>query len=373
MSTPQLYLPQGHLDILLAEICRALQLTQTQYADAEQKYNAVADWLARPGSQLAPDRPTIYPQGSVATRTTTRPWGQQEFDLDLVCQIVREVLDPMWLYTAIGARLREHAYYATILKPMKRCWRLDYAGNFHMDILPARPDRSRPGNAVLVPDRKLRDWCPSNPKDYARWFTLQAQTFPGVEARTTEPLPDNDPTEDRPPLNRAVQLLKRHRDICFMGDEDAPRSIVLTTLAGNHYRGQASVFECLLAILNGIATEIAATPGILIVRNPANAAENFAEAWHGNELAYRRFVRFIGEFRDGLRSLSGKTVAGGLTTELDSLFGVEPTRRAMEGFAQRMEKARADRSLRFAPAIGLTTIQEHSRPVPRNTFYGDPT
>lgn len=375
MSTLEQYLPTRHLDLLLDEICRALQLTQTQYSDAEQKYHAVADWLSRPGTLLAAGRPSIFPQGSVATQTTTKPWGlrwgQQEFDVDLVCQILLEIRDPMFLYSRVGERLREHAYYRTILEPMKRCWRLNYAGEIHLDILPARPDHSRPGSAILVPDRKLRDWSPSNPRDYAIWFNRQAERVPTIEGRKTEPLPDNDPAEDRPPLKRAVQLLKRRRDVYFQGDEDAPRSIVLTTLCGKHYGADDPVIHALLGILDRIAAEIEMTPGVLVVLNPTNSAENFAEAWQGNELAYRRFVRFISDFRRELRQLMGKTLAGGLTTDLNTLFGEEPTKRAMEGFAQRMEKARTERTLRFSPAIGLTIAGERTQLVPRNTFYGE--
>lgn len=375
MSTLALHTPTAYLDLILAEICRALQLTHTQYEDARQKYEAVGVWLKKPGTLLAPGDPLIFPQGSVATKTTTRPWGrdwgQQEFDVDLVCQLRLEITDPMVLYNRVGERLGEHAYYRTILQPMKRCWRLNYAGDIHLDILPARPDRSKPGNAILVPDRKLNDWSPSNPRDYATWFNREAERVKGIAGRKTEPLPDNDPAEERPPLNRAVQLLKRRRDVYFQGDDDAPRSIVLTTLSGKHYGGEESVMDTLICILDRIAAEIAATPGIMAVRNPTNAAEDFAEAWRDNEMGYHRFVRFIHEFRRELQRLVSKPVADGLADDLNTLFGEEPTKNAMASFARRMEKARAERTLRFAPAVGLTIARERTRPVPRNTFFGD--
>jgi hypothetical protein len=370
MSTPLLHLPTAHLDLLLAEICRALQLTPAQFDSAEAKYRAVGDWLRQPGTLLAAANPEVYPQGSVATQTTVRPRAQEEFDVDLVCEVATQVPDPMALYNAVGARLSQHAYYRSILKPMKRCWRLNYAGNFHMDVLPAKPDLTRPGNAVSVPDRKLQDWCPSNPKDFARWFNRRADQVPLVEARKTEPLPDNDPADERPPLKRGVQLLKRCRDVYFDGDEDAPRSVVLTTLAGNHYQGQDSVYEALLGVVNGIATEIDSTPGILVVCNPANPSENFAESWQSDELAYRRFARFIGDLRQGLRRLPGLPLADGLSDELKRLFGDAPTKSGLEGYAKRMEIARREKTLRFSPAVGLTTSVERTRGVPPNTFYG---
>lgn len=41
---------------------------------------------------------------------------------------------------------------------------------------------------------------------------------------------------NKTPLQRAVQILKRHRDIMFAGDEDKPVSIIITTLAAKAYQ-----------------------------------------------------------------------------------------------------------------------------------------
>ena len=371
MSTAELHVPTLHLDSILTEICRALQLTQTQFEDAERKYKAVGEWLSVPGTILAAGKPSIFPQGSAATQTTVRPRTHEEFDLDLVIQIALEIADPMVLYNIIGARLREHHYYGSILQAMKRCWRLNYAGNFHMDILPAKPDRSKAGNAIWVPDTKLNAWSPSNPKDFAAWFNHQAERASLIEARKLEPLPELDDADDRPPLKRAVQLLKRHRDVYFNGDDDAPRSVVLTTLSGQNYAGEESVFRALVGILDRIAADIARSPEIMVVPNPANPAENFAESWQHNELAYRRFVKFVNDSRQEIRKLMDKTIAGGLVADLDALFGESPTKKAMERYAARMEKARVERTLRFAPAVGLTIATDRTRAVPRNTFYGE--
>jgi hypothetical protein len=54
----------------------ALDLTPTQYDDAVQKYQAVGTWLNKPGTLLAPADPLIYPQGSIAIGTATKPVGR---------------------------------------------------------------------------------------------------------------------------------------------------------------------------------------------------------------------------------------------------------------------------------------------------------
>jgi hypothetical protein len=362
--------PQAtHLDILLDEVCRALQLTQTQFNDAEQKYTAVGEWLAAPESVLASYRPRIYPQGSVALLTTCRPWRHEEYDVDLVCEL-DWTGEPMTLYDLVGRRLAEHHYYKTILKGKKRCWCLNYAGAFHLDILPARPDLISGPTAIKVPDKELRAWSPSNPKGYVSWYHGRARTQTFIEARAAEPLPDNDPAEARPPLTRAVQLFKRHRDIRFNGDEQAPRSVVLTTLAANQHCGEATVYEALLHAVKRIRSIIATSPGIPIVPNPANPAENFAESWQSEPESYWKFVNYIDEFHTALVRLPDQTLGSGLDDTLQKLFGEEIAKRAVEAWGRRIGRARTGQNLRIGAATGLTIITEGTRQVPRNTFYG---
>lgn len=122
----------------------------------------------------------VHPQGSMALRTTVRPLHGDEFDVDLVCQMDGWTGGPMDLHKALGARLAEHAQYAKMLEPKKRCWTLNYAGDLHLDALPARDDRERShDNSIEVPDRKTpKEWKP-NPKDFiARWITRSPSSIP---------------------------------------------------------------------------------------------------------------------------------------------------------------------------------------------------
>ena len=60
--------------------------------------------------------------------------------------------------------------YAEMLEKLKRCLRLNYAGAFHMDILPACPNDQVGNGSIIVPDCKLECWMHSNPKGFAAWF-----------------------------------------------------------------------------------------------------------------------------------------------------------------------------------------------------------
>lgn len=337
MSTmdPLLVVPP-HVDRILDEIGRTLQISPTQYERARSAYESVGEWLEDASSSLAPYRPQIYPQGSMALRTTVRPLHNEEFDLDLVCELYGWTGTAMQIYKAVGDRLGANETYRKMLEGKKRCWRLNYAGDFHLDALPGREDRKGPTFSIEVPDRSVSGWKPSNPKGYALWFEERAGSYYALLEARKAPLPAFAPGDAGDPLRRAVQLLKRHRDVRFDGDPDnAPRSIVLTTLAANHYRGQESVGESLLAILSGIQSEIAHAEGVLVVPNPVNEAENFADAWQDNEPAYLQFIEYVEQFAQDLRALFTAPLNERFSKKAEGLFGESVARKAIETYNER--------------------------------------
>lgn len=370
MTVPKPRPQFADLDLLLKAICSALQLTTTQYEDAEAKYNAVGTWLQSGETPISQLQPLIYPQGSMALQTTVRPLRQDEFDLDFVLEVARFQDNPMALYRIVQMRLAEHAHYRQILEPKRRCLRLRYAGDFHMDILPARTDIHRGGTCIEVPDRHSpTSWKPSNPKGFRQWFESRASQLTLLEARVQEPLPDNGDAESRPPLKRAVQLLKRHRDVVFDDPHQAPRSIVLTTLAGRYYLGSMSVSQSLLDVLASISAAVdEARPSRIVVPNPTNPEERFCEAWTPS--SYESFVDFVRKFHHQLRLLCDARDLEDVAARLAELFGESMSQRAVRDYAQHINTARRQNTLR-ASVTGLSVSQGPGRLVPKNTFHGD--
>lgn len=230
---------------ILEEICQELEWTQTQFEKARNSYEAVADWLAGSSDPMLASL-HVYLHGSGALGTSIKPIGRDEFDVDLISFILGlgPKIAPARLKAAIGKRLREHAYYASILEEKKRCWRLNYAGDFHLDISPTIANPNCMNGGELVPDRKLRDWHATNPRAYRTLFDERAALVPQMtqsiiaaqrDAATTEPFPVRQSVKGT--LRRTVQLLKRHRDLEFLHvqEEIAPISIIITTLAMRSY------------------------------------------------------------------------------------------------------------------------------------------
>lgn len=73
---------------LLEHISDSLDISETRYKEAEERYQAIGKWLGKDDSSLAIYNPDIYPQGSFRFGTVVKPVSDEdEYDIDLVCQL----------------------------------------------------------------------------------------------------------------------------------------------------------------------------------------------------------------------------------------------------------------------------------------------
>jgi hypothetical protein len=116
-----------------------------------------------------------------------------------------------------------HQRYQAILKEKPRCWRLNYANEFHLDITPSIPNGDCANGGELVPDKALRCWKSTNPKGYREAFWRRAELMPRMRAITEDRArtdADIEPFQQRAPVKGLlcwiVQIAKRHRDVFFL-------------------------------------------------------------------------------------------------------------------------------------------------------------
>ncbi len=382
------YLPSDwQLSEILELLTEGLQLTGTQDKRARTAYGAVTDWLSANGSPMACFNPHLFPQGSLRLGTTVRPIRQSEFDLDVICLLdLQHSSDPETVYNLIWGRMYENGTYRRIMERRPRCIRLNYAeeSQFHLDIVPAIPDRTKGDGYLRIPDKpqpQLIAWKTSNPKGYAFWFERQTVLLEKFARAQIEPLPFQIPAAQKAALTKAVQLVKRWRDVRFQDQPDlAPSSIILTTLAGQEYTGEQLCSVALTRIVEGLFTF--ARSGQREIRNPANADEVISEKWLSSSDAYGASVEASSEFREAWRALvyASQAPVGGLrdvTARLRELFG-EPAVGAVKAACERMNRARAGNDLyveRQAGSIitGASSTAAASTLIKarRNTFYGE--
>jgi len=380
----------GTLDALFAQI----DLTDSQYETAKNRYEAVSAWLAEGESPFLKVA-SIYAQGSIAVGTANKPIGCAEFDVDLVCHLpsVGATSNPAAVKALIGDRLKAHATYASMLEEKQRCWRLCYANEFHLDITPSIPNQACGNGGELVPDRALSAWKPTNPKGYAARFEQYAALRPRLYLREAAVAAKRAEVEDfpeqemrKPALKRIVQLLKRHRDIWFAAakrNELAPISIILTTLAARSYAhctarfAYADTYELILDVVRRMSDFIAVDERngrpFYFIENETTAGENFADKWNLDQLLPQAFYVWHRDAIAMLEELVGIDGKDRLGQALQKSFGAsqDAVRGAMAPLASAVGNARAAGSLLVAPSLGVVTSPAAGRVSVRpNTFFG---
>ncbi len=104
-----------------------------------------------------------------------------------------------------------------------------------------------------------RNWPCSNPKGLGDWFEEQAR--PMALSRMAQLVRDKayasidqvPSYEWKTPLQRSIQVLKRHRDVMFKDNPQlAPISMIITVLAARAYRGEATLQNAIEGIVNRI-------------------------------------------------------------------------------------------------------------------------
>jgi hypothetical protein len=320
---------KNDLNKALRFIAEKLDLDDSRYRNAEEKYRAVSNWLAGEGSDLLRYSPDIYSQGSFMLGTMVKPL-KEDYDLDTVCLLTAGESPPSKeAFDRVGERLQKNARYEEILEAKNRCWRLNYASEFHMDIIPAIPDLLAGEDAILVPDRELTTWIKNNPKGYLEWFRarmavqfdLQKQNvLKEAASKNIEPLPDY---RIRTELQRAIQLMKRHRDIMFASKlKDQPISIIITTLAALAYEAQGfqdDLFETLKAL--ALNMPLLVNTSIPRVPNPTNDQEDFADKWSEHPEREDAFFAWMRRLKQDVERLESNQALGGTREILSSMFG----------------------------------------------------
>lgn len=402
----------------LEEIAKSLDISPSDYERAKKAVSGVSACLENghpdyyPGS---PSKPKICLQGSMRLGTVIRPLrdgAEGDFDVDLVVELsaTKGATNPKSIKYQIGKRLKDDGTYGPMLdEEGGRCWTLNYAEQnkvgFHMDVLPCVHEQNQlitsmaqdlqaqgmnPGWALTAisitdhdKDTAIYSWKASNPNGYAEWFSGRNQTaFVKLKSaekhrillessadgiyRSEDQVPDE---LVRTPLQRTIQILKRHRDIRFSTKEERkikPISMIITTLTAQIYAGEQTVEQVLRkvvdrlsaygvlqenrsATLSGIREEemeIRRLPdGTWKIPNPVNRHENFADKWHlDDDARAKAFFRWISWLKQDILQL----IDGGNRPDQTKKFLVE---RLIERKQFPLDIGQQERRIPAVPAV----------------------
>ena len=344
---------------VLDSVVDSLDIPESYYQRASDRHHSIADWLCRPESKLAKYSPHVTPQGSFRYGTVVRPIHHEaEYDLDNVVTLKMQKTDKTQSEVKLlfGEELKGYAKAHGMLSPLEekpRCWRLHYADevSFHLDSLPCVAEEPAvvqaiisqgvpfelANRAVAITDQRhpnyqllSRDWLISNPRGFARWFEERTRVFAQprlralVEMRKFASVEDVPPYEWKTPLQRSIQLLKRHRDVMFRETPElAPISMIITNLATHAYSGEHDIYEAVTGIVARMRNFI--SPAYPRVPNPAAPSEDYADKWSKNPLLEHNFLLWHCQVQQDLARLHALT-RDGMDREIRGRYDVQLTR-----------------------------------------------
>ena len=381
---------------ILQHLSKALDIPESRYLEAVEKYKAVGKWLGKEDSPLALYAPDVYVQGSFSLGTVVKPFlREDEYDIDLVCQlkIPKTYITQQLLKKMVGDRLKENKIYAAMLDVEgRRCWTLNYADDakFHMDILPAIPDDfdwliglgvpyDLAKHAVCITDKKKwnsnPEWPRSNPKGYAQWFRQRMITIFETQIRAlakqlkakVEEVPEY---KVKTPLQRAIQILKRHRDIMFEKDpDDKPISIIITTLAAHTYNNEADLYDTLISLVKGMPEYIETRHEVLWVANPVDPGENFADKWQEYPARAAKFRKWLVQVEKDITTALETRGVDKIAATLKASFGEKTLNEAIYSYGQKIKRQREGGELKMSVGTGMLGLSGQTD-VRDHTFYG---
>lgn len=389
---------------IVEELTKNLDISDSKFHDAESKYLAVAKYLGESNNPLLQDA-FIYAQGSINLRTVVKPIGKDEFDIDLVLNLpkVNNQDNPNDILKLIGDRLKDEAsIYKDKVTSLKRGWRINYSGNFHLDITPSinnpfveAEEYHYTDTSELVPDKELKSWKHSNPRGFEKWFSEIAEQMPifvvrnlrvldskmltleeaGLASYTIKDIPDHN--EYKGLLRKTIQLLKRHRDYYFNKRNNSyndfkPISIVITTLATKSYRmiiEEGREYSCPFDMLKDIVSNMNnfIKTGIEYkIVNPTNENENFAEKWN-NDVRYKKaFIDWKEVVQNDLIKLQEQIGLHNIYQKVEDSFGKKYAQNVIDSFNNEINEEREKGRI----ASTILSSNSSTSTVKKNNFFG---
>lgn len=211
-----------------------VNLNGTRTKTLHERVAAVNSFIACHGDLDDVVTDDVIPQGSFAHKTIIRPFSGNDFDADvLVPMEEQDDWEPRDYTQALHKALQSSARYRDKSVLGKRCVKLDYAGDFHIDLVPFV---TRDDGKTYITHRTHNEFIRQDPVAYTAWFEDNNRTTHGH-------------------LVRVVRLMKYLRDRSSI---QVPSVVLSALLAGcvrsfagvDNYGNVASTLTALVKALN---------------------------------------------------------------------------------------------------------------------------
>ena len=274
-----------------------VNLNQRRLDRLETSVGAVNDYLK--GNLTGYQK--MEKQGSYALGTLIKPVDNDEYDADI--QIVMNP-NPQWepkdYVLEINRTLAGNKNYADKLRLKSRCVTVDYAGDFHLDVVP----RVTINGNHYVCNRTDNKFEETDGNGYQDWFNEKNRITGGN-------------------LKRVVRLLKHLRD---HKNSFTAKSILLTTLAGNTIKPSdegttavSTVADTLETVLSRMNDYLQQHPNMPVIKNPVLPTEDFNRHW--DQRRYANFRNRVQSYAQTAKQAKAEASAEKAINLWQELFG----------------------------------------------------
>ena len=243
-----------------------VNLNQSRLDRLDTSVKAVTDFLKRNLSSFM----EVERQGSYGLKTIIRPVKEgQEYDADITLYMKYDKdKKPEDYINDLYNCFRDNGTYKDKVHRRTRCVYLDYAGDFHLDIVPCI---TKADGSNWVCNNKTNKFERTDGTGYRDWFNEKTRITHGN-------------------LKRVTRLLKFLRD--HKGNFTA-KSILLTTLIGMFVYGEddgdnfKTIPDALKTVSNRINNFLQRHPTMPTITNPVLPEEDFNRHW--DQAKYENF------------------------------------------------------------------------------------
>lgn len=269
-----------HFDEFLRDV---VNLNQARINTLEQRVGTIENFVLESGYQSQIMR--FNPQGSWAHKTIIKPPRDRDFDADLL-MIVRQEPDwaPGHYIDALFATFQGSDRYKKLVSRKTRCVRINYTGDFHIDLIPIIEEIGHNGARYFNCNRRDDQFEQTAPEAYTQWWGGMNALSGGNQ------------------LILVTRLLKYLRDI---KGTFSCKSILLTTLVGYQVWANDHLFRSqnfpdlptsLRTIVSRLDDVLQKHPVVPRVENPVLSDEDYNRHW--NQEKYENFRDCIHRYRE---------------------------------------------------------------------------
>jgi hypothetical protein len=241
-----------------------VNLNQSRIDDLDDRVLAITNYLEGEAAFGSIVRDVI-PQGSYAHKTIIKPLKGRDFDADVLLHVEEQTGWAAKDYIAeLYAALRRSGTYADLVGRKTRCVTVDYADDFHVDVVPYL---ERGGAGLHYITNRHEDLFElTNPEGFNDWLDGQ----------------------NRVAQNHLVEVIRLMKFVRDSKGTFSIKSVILTTLLGGavnearlgadegYYRDMPTA---LLHIVSDLDEYLQSSPTMPWIGDPSGTGENFGDRW----------------------------------------------------------------------------------------------